>query len=118
MFWLKKYKQAVYRIHKLFILSKFPLIVLIGSLRQANVVKIMVKSLGTLAFLGCFPIHTCPTLPLPSPHKQHWTRVYRNFPSFNFVYGAKGRGGGGGEGELQENSEKDALFYEGNYRKL
>ena len=85
IFWLKKYKQAVYRIHKLFILSKFPLILLLCSLRQANVVKIMVKSLGTLAFLGCFPIHACPTLPLPSPHKQHWTRVYRNFPSFNFV---------------------------------
>ena len=27
------------------------------------------------------------------------------FPSFNFLYG-------GGKGELQENFEKDALFYE------
>ena len=52
--------------------------------------------------------------PLPSPHKQYWTRQERMilswrvypelFPSFNF---------GWGEGELQENFEKDALFSEG-----
>ena len=34
---------------------------------------IMVKSLGALAFLGHFPIHTSPILLLPSPHKQGGT---------------------------------------------
>ena len=36
---------------------------------------IMDKSLGTLAFLGRFIIHT--GIPLPLPHKQCWTRVFR-----------------------------------------
>ena len=44
----------------------------------------------------------------PSPHPTNNVgRVYPEFfPSFNFVKG-------GGKGELQENSEKDALFNEG-----
>ena len=44
------------------------------------------------------------TLPHPaSPHKQRWTHVSRIF--FPSLYRA-------GEGELQENFEKDALFYD------
>ena len=62
---------------------------------------IMDKSLGTLAFLGVFQF-TQVQHPFPSPHKQCCTRVSRIFP----LYGV-------GEGKLQENFEKDALFYEG-----
>ena len=41
--------------------------------------------------------------PLPSPHKQCWTRVSRIFSEFQLCIGC-------GEGELQENFEKDALL--------
>ena len=41
--------------------------------------------------------------PLPSPHKECWTRVSRIFSEFQLCIGW-------GEGELQENFEKDALF--------
>ena len=41
--------------------------------------------------------------PLPSPHKQCWTRVSRIFFEFQFCIGWE-------EGELQEIFEKDALF--------
>ena len=75
---------------------------------------IMDKRLGrdTFAFLGRFPIHTCPTL--PSPHKQRWMRVFRLFCEFQLCI-LWGGGGGvvGKEGELQENFEKEAIFYEG-----
>ena len=64
----------------------------------------MVKSLGTLAFLGHFPIHTSPIAPLTPQAK-----FTGNFSeSFNFVWGG---GGGGGGGEKQKNLKKDALFY-------
>ena len=44
--------------------------------------------------------------PLPSPHKQSWTYVSRIFSLFQLCMGE-------GEGELEENFEKEALFYEG-----
>ena len=43
--------------------------------------------------------------PLPSPHKQCWTRVSRIFSEFQLFIGW-------GEGEVQENFENDALFEE------
>ena len=66
---------------------------------------IMDKSLGTLLrFWGVFQFTQ--VQPLPSPHKQCWTRVSRIFSEFQLCIGW-------GEGELQENFEKDAQFYEG-----
>ena len=41
--------------------------------------------------------------PLPSPHKQCWTRVSKFFSEFQLCIGW-------GKEELQENFEKDALF--------
>ena len=65
----------------------------------------MDKSLGTLLrFWGVFQFTQ--VQPLPSPHKQCWTRVSRIFSEFQLCIGW-------GEGELQENFEKDALLYEG-----
>ena len=65
----------------------------------------MDKSLGTLlCFLGVFQFTQ--VQPLPSPHKQCWTRVCRIFSELQLCIGC-------GEGELQENFEKDALFQEG-----
>ena len=65
----------------------------------------MDKSLGTLLhFWGVFQFTQAQ--PLPSPHKQCWTRVSRFFSEFQLCIGW-------GEGELRENFEKDALFYEG-----
>ena len=46
---------------------------------------------------------------LPSPHKQRWTRVFTIFSKLQICVGCW-------EGELQENFEKDALFYEGNQK--
>ena len=66
-----------------------------------NQSTILDKSVGTLAFLGRFPIHTGQTPPLTQ--KQCWTRVSRIFSEFQLCIGW-------GEGELQENFEKDALF--------
>ena len=43
------------------------------------------KSWGTFAFLKRFPIQTGP--PLPSPHKQCWTRVSRIFSDFQLSVG-------------------------------
>ena len=63
---------------------------------------IMDKSLETLLhFWGVFQFTQ--VQPLPSPHKQCWTRVSRIFSEFQLCIGW-------GEGELQENFEKDALF--------
>ena len=63
---------------------------------------IMDKSLGTLLhFWGVFQFTQ--VQPLPSPHKQCWTRVSRIFSEFQLCIGW-------GEGELQENFEKGALF--------
>ena len=45
-----------------------------------SIPTIMDKSLGTLAFLGVFQFTQ--VQPLPSPHKQCWTRVSRIFPEF------------------------------------
>ena len=44
------------------------------------------KSSDTFASLGRFPIHTGLT-PLPSPHKQCWTRVSRIVSEFHSVWG-------------------------------
>ena len=44
--------------------------------------------------------------PLPSPHKQCWTRVSTIFSEFQLCIGWT-------EGELQENFKKSALFKEG-----
>ena len=64
-----------------------------------------IKSWDTFAFLGCFPIHTGPTPPSPT------NNVGRAYPEcFFFRVSTLYRVG---EGELQENFEKDALFYEG-----
>ena len=65
----------------------------------------MGKSLGTL--LRCWGVFQFSQLqPLPSPHKQCWTRVSRIFSESQLYIGW-------GEGELQDNFEKDALFEEG-----
>ena len=61
------------------------------------------KSRDTFAFLGHFPIHTGPAPPLtPQTTLDASTK---NFFRVLTLYR--------GEGELQENFEKDALFYEG-----
>ena len=67
------------------------------------------KSWDTFAFLGRFLFHKGPTPPGPSPHKQSWTCVSRIFSEFQLCYRL-------GEGELQENFEKDARFYEGTHK--
>ena len=65
----------------------------------------MDKSLGTgLRFWGVIQITQ--VQPLPSPHKKCWTRVSRIFSEFQLFIGW-------GQGELRENFEKDAVFYEG-----
>ena len=62
----------------------------------------MDKSLGTLLhFWGIFYFKQ--VQPLPSPHKQRWTRVSRIFSVFQLCIGWA-------EGELQENFEDYALF--------
>ena len=66
----------------------------------------MDKSLGTLALFGAF---SNPHRPNPSPppvHKQCWTRVSKIFSEFQLCIRW-------GEGEMQDNFENDALFYEG-----
>ena len=69
------------------------------------------KSWDTFALLGV--LQCIQAQPLPSPHRQCWTRVSRILSEFQLCKGW-------GEGELQENFEKDTLFYEGtqNERKL
>ena len=60
------------------------------------------KTRGTrLRFWGVFQFTK--DQPLPSPHKQCWTRVSRIFSEFQLCIGW-------GEGELQENFENAALF--------
>ena len=79
---------------------------------KIRVSTIMDRSLGTLLrFWGVF--YFTPAQKLPSPHKQCWTRASRIFSEFQLCIGW-------GEGKLQENFEKDALFYEGtqNDRKI
>ena len=62
----------------------------------------MDKSLGTLLrFWGVFQFTQ--VQPLPSPHKQCWTRVSRIFSEIQLCIGW-------GEGELQENFENDAVL--------
>ena len=69
---------------------------------QKTVSTIMDKSLGArLYFWGFFQFIL--VQPLPSPHKQCWTRVSRIFFRVSALYRV-------GEGELQENFGKDALF--------
>ena len=62
------------------------------------------KSWDTFAFLRRFPIHTCPTPPL-TPQRM-LDACIQNFFRVSTLYRV-------GEGELRENFEKDALFYEG-----
>ena len=69
---------------------------------------IMVKSLGTLAFLGCFPIRIGPTPPL-NPQTTLDSCIQTFFLRVSTLYRV-------GEGELRENFEKDALFYEGTHK--
>ena len=65
----------------------------------------MDKSLGTLLLSwGVFHVFLY-AQPLPSPHKQRWTRVSRIFSECQLCLGWR-------EGELKENVGKDALFYE------
>ena len=62
----------------------------------------MDKSLGTLLrFWGVFQFTQ--VQPLPSPHKQCWTRVSRIFWEIQLCIGW-------GEGELQEHFENDAVL--------
>ena len=69
---------------------------------------IMDKSLGTLLhFWGIFQFTQAQ--PFPSPHKQCWMRLSRISSEFQLYIGQ-------GERDLQENYEKDALFYEGTCR--
>ena len=65
---------------------------------------IMVKSLGTLAFLGHFPIHTSPIAPL-TPQAKFTGNFSR---SFNFVYGWGG--GGGARGDNKKISKRMHCF--------
>ena len=68
---------------------------------------IMDKSVGTLLhFLGRFPIHTGPTPPLTPQTMLDACIVSRMFSEFQLCIRW-------GEGEVQDNFEKDALFYEG-----
>ena len=60
------------------------------------------KSWGTFAFLERFQFTQ--VQPLPSPHKQCWTRVSGIFFRVSTLYRAWG------EGELQENFEQNALL--------
>ena len=64
------------------------------------------KSLDTSAFLGRFPIHTGPTLPL-TPQTTLDACIHNFFPSFNFAQG-------GGRKNCKKISKKGALFYERN----
>ena len=59
------------------------------------------KSWDTFAFLGAFQLTQ--VQPLPSPHKQCWTRVSRIFFRVQLYIGW-------GEGQLQENFENAALL--------
>ena len=78
---------------------------MIRSGSKKKIIIIMDKSVGTLLhFLGVFCF--AKAQPLPSPHKQSWTRVSRIFSEFQLCYRL-------GEGELQKKFEKDARFYEG-----
>ena len=62
------------------------------------------KSWDTLHFWGVFQFTQ--VQPLPSLRKQCWTGVTWLFSEFQLCIGL-------GEGELQENFEKGALFYDG-----
>ena len=62
----------------------------------------MDKSLeALLRFWGVFQFTQ--VQPLPSPHKQCWTRVSRTFSEIQLCVGW-------GEGELEENFENDAVL--------
>ena len=73
---------------------------LVGLFDIGFATTIMDKSLGTLGFLGRFPIHTEPTPPL-TPQTM-LDACIQNFSEFQLCIGW-------GEGERQENFEKDAL---------
>ena len=69
----------------------------------------MDKSLETLLhFLGVFQFTRAQ--PLTSPHKKCWTCVVRILSECQICCI------GWGNGELQENFEKDALFYKGTHK--
>ena len=65
----------------------------------------MHKLLGTLLHFWAFSNNTQAQL-LPPPNEQCWTRVSRIFSDLQHCLGW-------GERELQENFEKDSLFYKG-----
>ena len=65
----------------------------------------MDKRLGTLLLSWGVSHVFSYAQPLPSPHKQRWTRVSRIFSECQLCLGWR-------EGELKENVGKDALFYE------
>ena len=65
------------------------------------------KSWDTLAFLRRFPIHTCPT-PHLTPQEMLDMCCQNSFRVSNLYWV--------GEGELQDNFEKDALFYKGTHK--
>ena len=62
------------------------------------------KSWDTFAFLGRFPIHMGPTLPL-TPQTM-FDACIQNFFRVSTLYRV-------GEGELEENFVKDSLFQQG-----
>ena len=64
----------------------------------------MDKRLGTLTFLGCFPIHTGPTPPLTP---QCWTRVSRIFFRVSTLYRV-------GAGRTTRNFRKGCTVLRGN----
>ena len=66
------------------------------------------QSLGTLAFLECFPIRIGPTPPL-NPQTTLDSCIQTFFLRVSTLYRV-------GEGELRENFENDALFYEGTHK--
>ena len=84
-------------------LSKFPPILLLCPLHPGQ----RSYNHGQKSWDTCISGVFSNAQPLPSPHKQSWTRAYRIFLEFQLCTGW-------GEGELQDNFEKDGLFYEGN----
>ena len=63
----------------------------------------MDKSLGTILHF-CDVVHFTQAQPLPSPHKQLWTRISRSFSLFRLC------------GKTAKKFRKVALFYEGSQK--
>ena len=99
-----KFKTAVHLLQKIELLPVFnQLGVSVITITLPFVSNLNHKSLGTLLlFWGVFQFTQ--VQPLPSSHKQCWTRVFRSFSEFQICIGW------GVGGELQEDVEKDTLF--------